>query len=61
MYFDSFGNRQLPKELGRYFGNGVTTIEYNRTSFQMYDQSFCGDVFLQTIDAREFKKLDEVL
>ena len=28
VYFDSFGNLQPPKELMRYFGNGVTTIEY---------------------------------
>jgi len=31
IYFDSFGNLQPPKELVRYFGNGVTKIEYNRT------------------------------
>jgi len=38
--------------------------EYNRTSYQTYDQSFCGQMclrFLQTVDAREFKKLDEML
>jgi len=47
------------------------TIEYNRTSSdqsdiynQTYDQSFCGQMclrFLQTVDVREFKKLDVVL
>jgi len=30
IYFDSFGNIS-PKELVRYFRNGVTKIEYNRT------------------------------
>jgi len=64
VYFDSFGNLRPPKELVRYFGNGAMTIEYNRTSYQTYDQSFCGQMclrFLQTVDAREFKKLDEML
>jgi len=45
----------------QYFGNGATTIEYNRTFYQTYDQSFCGQMclrFLQTVDAREFKKFD---
>ena len=60
VYFDSFGNLRPPKELARYFGNGATTIE----SYQTYDQSFCGQMclrFLQTVDAREFKKLCEML
>ena len=64
VYFDSFGNLRPPKELVQYFGNGATTIEYNRTSYQTYDQSFCGQMcqrFLQTVDAREFKKLGEML
>ena len=64
VYFDSFGNLRPPKELMRYFENGATTIEYNRTSYQTYDQSFCGQMclrFLQTVDEREFKKLDEAL
>ena len=64
MYFDSFGNLRPPKELVRYFENDAMAIEYNRTSYQTYDQSFCGQMclrFLQTVDAREFKKLDEVL
>ena len=64
MYFDSFGNLRPPKELERYFENDAMAIEYNRTSYQTYDQSFCGQMclrFLQTVDAREFKKLDEVL
>ena len=64
IYFDSFGNLRPPKEPVRYFENGATTIEYNRTSYQTYNQSFCGQMclqFLQTVDAREFKKLDEVL
>jgi len=59
MYFDSFGNLRPSKELVRYFGNGTMTIEYNRTSYQTYDQSFCEQMclrFLQTVDAREFKK-----
>ena len=60
VYFDIFGYLRPPKELVRYFENGATTIEYNRTSYQ----SFCGQMclrFLQTVDAREFKNLDEVL
>ena len=31
------------------------TIEYNRTSYQTYDQSFCGQMclqFLQTVETR---------
>ena len=64
VYFDSFDNYRPPKELVLYFENDATTIEYNRTSYQTYDQSFCGQMclrILQTVDAREFKKLDEVL
>jgi len=59
VYFDSFGYLRLSKELVRYFENGAMTIEYNRMSYQTYDQSFCGQMclrFLQTIDARDFKK-----
>jgi len=37
IYFDSFGNLRPPKELMRYFGNGVTKIEYNRTPYQTYN------------------------
>ena len=48
VYFDSFGNLRPPKELVRYFGNGATTIEYNRTSCQTYDQNFCGQMCLST-------------
>ena len=51
VYFDSFGNLQPPLELVRYFGTNVT-IEYNRKSYQTYDQSFCGQMclrFLQTV------------
>ena len=62
VYFDSFGNLRPPVELVRYLGNDVT-IEYNRTSRQTYDQSVCGQMclrFLQTVDAREFKKPDKV-
>jgi len=32
IYFDSFGNLR-PKELMRYFGNGVTKIKYNRIGY----------------------------
>jgi len=42
VYFDSFSNLRLPKELVRYF-NGTMTIEYNRTSYQ----SFCGQMCLR--------------
>jgi len=57
IYFDSFGNLRPPKELVRYFGN-VTKIEYNRTSYQTYNQSICGQLclqFLRTVDACQFK------
>jgi len=58
IYFDSFGNLRPPKELVRYFGNGVTKIEYNRTPYQTYNQSICGQLclqFLRTVDAYQFK------
>lgn len=53
IYFDGFGNLRPPNELVRYFGRNVMKIEYNRTSFQTYDQSICGQLclrFLQTVD-----------
>jgi len=46
VYFDNFGNLRLSKELVRYFANGATTIEYNRTTYQTYNQSFCGQICL---------------
>lgn len=52
VYFDSFGNLRPPRELVRYFGSNVT-IEYNQTSYQTYNQNFCGQMclrFLQTVD-----------
>lgn len=55
VYFDSFGNLQPPKELVQYFGKFVTKIEFNRTSYQNYNQSICGQLclqFLQTVDER---------
>ncbi|KYQ52679.1 hypothetical protein ALC60_08211 [Trachymyrmex zeteki] len=51
VYFDSFGNLRPPKELVRYLD--VAQIEYNRTGYQRYDQSNCGQLclqFLQTVD-----------
>ncbi len=42
VYLDSFGNLPL-KELVRYFGKDVA-IEYNFTSYETYDQSFCSYV-----------------
>jgi len=36
-------------------------IKYNRTSYQTYDQSFCGQMPVVSTNAREFKKLDEML
>jgi len=54
IYFNSFGNHRPLKELMRYFGNGVTKIEYNRTPHnQTYNQNICGHLwlqFLQTVD-----------
>ena len=52
VYFDtsSFGNLH-PPELMRYLD--VTQIVYNRTPYQHYDQSNCGQLylqFLQTVD-----------
>jgi len=57
IYFDSCGNLRPSKELVRCFGNSVTTIEYNRTSYQT-DQNICGQMyiqFLRMVDACEFK------
>jgi len=56
--FDSYGNLRPPKELVRYFGNAVVKIQYNRTSYQRYHQSNCGQLclqFLRTVYAHEFK------
>lgn len=53
IYFDSFGNLRPPRELVRYLINDVTRIEYNRTPYQRYDQSNCGQLclqFLQKVD-----------
>jgi len=58
IYFDSFGNLRLPEELVRYFGNGVTKIQYNRTPYQTNNQSICGQLclqFLRTVDEYQFK------
>ncbi|KYQ50678.1 hypothetical protein ALC60_10221 [Trachymyrmex zeteki] len=55
IYFDSFGNLRPPKELERYLVNSV--IEYNRTHYQRYNQSNCGQQclqFLRTVD-KQFK------
>lgn len=53
IYFDSFGNLRPPKELVRYLGPNTTKIQYNRTSYQNYNQSICGQLclqFLQNVD-----------
>jgi len=58
IYFDSFGNLRPPEELVRYFGNGMTKIEYNRTPYQIYNQSIYGQLclqFFQTIHVYQFK------
>ncbi|XP_077282380.1 uncharacterized protein LOC143908564 [Temnothorax americanus] len=55
IYFDSFGNLRPPRELTQYLENNV--IEYNRTPYQRYDQSNCGQLclrFLQSVD-NQFK------
>ncbi|XP_077258538.1 uncharacterized protein LOC143895358 [Temnothorax americanus] len=55
IYFDSFGNLRPPRELAQYLENNV--IEYNRTPYQRYDQSNCGQLclrFLQSVD-NQFK------
>ena len=57
VYFDSFGNLRPPKELVQYLDKDAVKIEYNRTSYQKYNQSNCGQLclrFLQTI-GRRFK------
>ena len=49
VYFDSFSNIRLLKELVRY----LNVMEYNRTSYQHYDQNNYGQLclqFLQTVD-----------
>jgi hypothetical protein len=53
-YFDSFGNLGPPKEIVRYLGTD-TLITYNRTAYQTYDQTICGQLcllFLQKIDLK---------
>lgn len=55
IYFDSFGNLRPPRELVRYLENNVINIEYNRASYQRYNQSICGQLclwFLYTVDNR---------
>lgn len=56
VYFDSFGNLRPPKELTQYLDNDDDVkIEYNRTSYQEYDQNNCGQLclrFLQTIGTK---------
>jgi hypothetical protein len=57
VYFDSFGNLRPPRELTRYLEKNGTTIQYNRTPYQRYNQSNCGQLclrFLQTVD-NQFK------
>jgi len=61
IYFDRFViifDNLRPKEFVRYFGNDVTKIEYNRTPYQTYNQSICGQLclqFLRTVDVYKFK------
>lgn len=58
VYFDSFGNLRPPRELVRYLGESETKIEYNRTSYQRYNQNICGQLclqFLLTVDRYGFK------
>ena len=62
VYFDSFGNLR-PRNWCDIFWKRCYDDKDNRTSYQTYDQSFCGQMclrFLQTVNAREFKKLDEI-
>jgi len=58
VYFDNFDNLRLPKELVRYFGNDATTISHVLSDDQIFCEQMCLQ-FLQTIDTRKFKKLDE--
>lgn len=54
IYFDSFGNLRPPMELVRYLN--VMKLEYNRSSYQTYDQSICGQLCLQFLrDTHQFK------
>jgi len=58
IYFDSFGNLRLPKELMRYFGNDATKLEYNRIPYQTYNQSIYEQLclqFLRMVDVYQFK------
>jgi hypothetical protein len=55
IYFDSFGNLRPPRELIRYLEKDASQIEYNRTSYQRFNQSICGQLclqFLLTVDER---------
>ena len=47
IYFDSFGNLRPPKELVQYLDKDAVKIEYNRTSYQKYNQSICGQLCLR--------------
>lgn len=45
-YFDSFGNLKPPRELVKYFDQGVKII-YNNDSYQTFNQINCGHLCLQ--------------
>lgn len=45
-YFDSFGDLKPPKELVKYFGNGVEIL-YNNRQYQNYNQIICGHLCLE--------------
>jgi len=62
MYFDTFGNLRSPKKIVRYLGTD-TSITYNRTSYQTYNQTICGQMcllFLQKIYLRTDSPLIDI-
>lgn len=62
IYFDSFGNLRPPKELECYLRNTVS-LQYNRPSYQSFDQNNCGQLclhFLRDIDWNAFVHRDVV-
>jgi len=55
IYFDSFGNLRPPKELVRYFGNSVTTIEYDRILSNIRSKHLWTDVSTVSSNGRRVR------
>jgi len=59
VYFDSFGNLRPPKKLVRYFGND--RVQSHVLSDVRSELLWTDVPTVSTVDAREFKNLDEML